>query len=138
MLNPEIEGADAARAPRLAWQMPSNWWTTKRNYRLFMVREVSAVFLAIFLLGYLGRIAALADGEAAYYNYMQSVGGFFGIVWNCLALAIVCYHAWTWFETAGIVAQVRVGGKLIPGAMIVRANQIAFVVISLVLFFILT
>jgi len=137
-MTPEIQGADTTTPPRLAWRMPSNWWTTKRSYRLFMVREVSAVFLAIFLLGYLGRLAALADGEAAYYNYLQGVGGFFGILWNCLALAIICYHAWTWFETAGIVAQVRLGGKLIPGATIVRANQIAFVVISVALFFILT
>jgi fumarate reductase subunit C len=138
MMHPEIEGDPMGNVPRLAWHMPSNWWTRKRSYRLFMVREVSAVFLAIFLLGYLGRLAALADGEATYYNYLQGTGGFFGILWNCLALAIVCYHAWTWFETSGIVAQVRFGGKLVPGALIVRANQIAFVAISVVLFFILT
>ncbi|HEX9594393.1 MAG TPA: hypothetical protein VGB12_13780 [bacterium] len=137
-MTPEIEGADTTRAPRLAWQMPSNWWTKKHNYRLFMLREISAVFVAIFLLGYLGRLAALAHGEAAYYNYVEGVGGFFGILWNCLALAIVCYHAWTWFQTAGIVAQVRVGGKLLAPDVIVKANLAAWAVISLVLFFILT
>lgn len=138
MMTPEIDGAPHAEPPRLAWHMPSNWWTRKRSYRLFMVREVSAVFVAVFVLGYIGRLAALADGEAAYYNYMQGVGGFFGILWNCLALALVCYHAWSWFETSGIVAQVRLGGKLLPGSVIVRANQGAFLVISVVLFFILT
>ena len=67
MITAEIDGVTHVEPQCLAWHMPSNWWTKKRNYRLFMVREVSAVFLAIFLLGYLGRLAALADGEAAYF-----------------------------------------------------------------------
>ncbi|MGD2062286.1 MAG: hypothetical protein PVF51_01750 [Nitrospirota bacterium] len=138
MMTPEVEGTHSGQPPRLAWKMPPNWWTKKRNYRLFMLREVSAVFVAIFLLGYLGRLAALSHGEAAYYNYMHGVGGFFGVIWNCLALVTVCYHAWTWFETSGVVAQVRIGGKLLSGATIVRANQAAFGVISVVLLFILT
>jgi fumarate reductase subunit C len=137
-MEPQVEGARREQPPRLAWEMPANWWTTKRNYRLFMLREISALFLAVFLLGYVFRLAALVDGEAAYYNYMEGVGGFWGILWNLAGLATLCYHAWSWFETAGIVAQVRIGGKPVAGDLIVKANLAAWAVISLILFFILT
>lgn len=137
-MTPEIDRAESNNPPRLAWRMPANWWTHKRSYRLFMLREISSVFLAIFLLGYVGRLQALAEGEAAYYNYMEDVGGFFGVVWNILALITVAYHAWTWFHASGVIAQVRLGGKLVPATTIVNTNLALWGAASVILFFILT
>ncbi|RMF77385.1 MAG: fumarate reductase subunit C [Nitrospirae bacterium] len=137
-MTPEIDTPRPAEPPKLAWRMPSNWWTRKRSYRLFMVRELSAVFVAVFLLGYVGRLAALARGEAAYYNYMAHVGGFFGVLWNLVALACVCYHAWTWFHLSGVVAPPRLFGRKVEPALVVRANLALWAVVSLVLFLILT
>jgi len=137
-MTPEIDTPQPVEPPKLGWQMPSNWWTRKRNYRLFMVREASAVFIAVYLLGYVGRLAALAKGEAAYYTYMHHVGGFFGVLWNLAAVAAVSYHAWTWFHLSGVVAPPRIGGRKVDPGFVVRANLALWAVVSVVLFLILT
>jgi len=137
-MTPEIDTQAPNTPPKLAWQMPSNWWTRKRSYRLFMVRELSAVFIAVYLLGYIGRLAAVVRGEAAYYTYMEHVGGFFGVIWNLLAVAAVSYHAWTWFQTSAMVAPPRIAGRKVDPGFVVRANLALWAGVSLVLLLLLT
>ena len=44
----------------------TTWWLSKRNYVLFMLRELTSVLIAAFLVVYLMQLAALAQGAEAY------------------------------------------------------------------------
>jgi fumarate reductase subunit C len=46
-------------------KMPATWWLTKWSYFLFMLRELSSVFIAVFLVVYLCQIYQLSQGPEA-------------------------------------------------------------------------
>ena len=46
--------------------MPATWWLTKQSYFLFMLRELSSVFVALFLVVYLCQLYQLSQGPDAY------------------------------------------------------------------------
>ena len=44
-------------------KMPATWWLRKPRYFLFMLRELSSVFIAIFLIVFLIQIYQLTDSS---------------------------------------------------------------------------
>src|SRR5436189_6129777 len=64
----EGQGEGRKSAPReYLWRMPSNWWTRNRHYFWYVVREFTALPLAIWLLWLLLEIRRAQDGAAGYY-----------------------------------------------------------------------
>ena len=51
--------------------MPATWWLTKQSYFLFMLRELSSVFIAVFLVVYLCQIYQVSKGPDAYMAFTQ-------------------------------------------------------------------
>src|SRR5207245_10921326 len=59
------EGEGEGRESReYRWRMPANWWTRSRRYFLYVVREVTALPLALCLLWLLVEITLAGDGPA--------------------------------------------------------------------------
>src|SRR5438309_1222825 len=59
---------EAQAAPReYRWRMPANWWTRKRHYFWYVVREFTALPLALWLLWLLVEIRRAHHGAAEYY-----------------------------------------------------------------------
>ena len=52
-------------------KMPATWWLKKQSYFLFMLREFSSLFIAIFLIVYLCQIYQLTQGPNAYIAFAQ-------------------------------------------------------------------
>ena len=52
-------------------KMPATWWLKHPKYFLFMLRELSSVFIAIFVVVLLVQIAQLPHGEDAYHAFVQ-------------------------------------------------------------------
>src|SRR4029453_4919376 len=54
-------------------KMPANWWLQKKSYFLFMLRELSSVFIALFLVVYLVQIYQLTKGPDAYIAFTKKL-----------------------------------------------------------------
>ena len=106
------------------------WWLGERHYFKFIVRELSSVFVAIFVIETLLLINALRTGSDAYAQFLQLMQNPLMIVLNVISLFFVVFHTMTWFNLAPSATPVRVGGKRLPDAMIAGPAYLAWIVIS--------
>jgi fumarate reductase subunit C len=111
-------------------RMPVFWWLRRRSYLLFVIRELSSVFVAWFIAFLLLLVKAVGDGEGAYQRFLDWAANPFIIALNVVALAFVVLHAVTWFNLAPQAMVVRLRGNRVPPPMVAGGNYAAWVVLS--------
>jgi fumarate reductase subunit C len=116
-------------------KLPSTWWLKKPSYFLFMLRELSSVFIALFLVIYLIQLSQLIDGPQAYVSFAQKLSSPSWILFHLVVLAFALYHSFTWFQSTAVILPIRIGGRLLPREMIMALNIGAWVLVSLVILF---
>ena len=113
--------------------MSPTWWLNKRNYLLFMLRELTSVFIAAFLVLYLVQLAQLEWGAEAYTAFLDRLASPGWIVFHLLALVAALYHSITWFNLLPQVMVVWRGEERVPSGFIAGSNYVAWLVISVVI-----
>jgi fumarate reductase subunit C len=108
------------------------WWLQRREYLRFVLRELSSVFVAYFVLLTLLQIYALSRGPQAYAGFQDLLRNPFVIAWNVISFLFVVFHSITWFNLSARAMAIRVGGKRVPGLLISGSNVAAWLVISAV------
>jgi fumarate reductase subunit C len=112
--------------------LPTTWWLGKRNYIIFILRELSAVFVALVAIGTVIQVQALSDGQTAYAGYQAMLDSPALIILSVVALLFALLHTITWFLLAGRVLVIPVGEKTVPKRMIVAGHFLMWIVISIV------
>jgi fumarate reductase subunit C len=108
------------------------WWLQRWEYLRFVLRELSSVFVAYFVVLMLLQIYMLSRGPQAYADFQDFLKNPFVIALNVISFLFVVFHSITWFNLAARAMAVRVGGKRVPGFLISGSNFAAWVVISAV------
>lgn len=106
------------------------WWLRRPRYIRYMMREISAAFIGIYGLLLIGGLYRLSQGEAAWNAYLTDAAGTAGRSFAVVALLFAIYHSYTWFQVTPKAMPLMLGGKRIPGAIIVAAHWLGFVVVS--------
>jgi fumarate reductase subunit C len=106
------------------------WWLGERHYLKFILRELSSVFVAVFVVETLLLINALRNGPDAYAQFLQSMQNPLMIVLNVISLFFVVFHTITWFNLAPSATPVRMGGRRLPDAMVAGPAYVAWILIS--------
>jgi len=114
-------------------KMPANWWLKHPKYFLFMLRELSSVFIAIFLVVFLIQIAQLLRGPAAYKAFVQTLRAPGWIIFHIVAFLFALYHSITWFEAASKILVIRRGEHRVPPQDVVAVGFTAWGVVSFVI-----
>jgi fumarate reductase subunit C len=106
--------------------MSTWWWVERWSYFLFILREVSSVFVAWSVVYLLLVVHAVSQGQSypSWASHPLAVG------LNVVSLLLVVYHAVTWFNLAPKAMVVRMGGKPVPGVWIAAGNYFAWVLAS--------
>jgi fumarate reductase subunit C len=110
--------------------MPVFWWVRRRSYLLFVVRELSSVFVAWFVVYLLLLVNAVRQGDAQYQRFLDWSANPGIIALNVIALAFIVYHVITWFDLAPQAMVVRLRGRRVPAAMVAAGHYVAWVVLS--------
>jgi fumarate reductase subunit C len=113
------------------------WWLGKRTYTMFIVRELTSVFVAFFAVVSLCLISALTKGPAAYEQFLARMATPLCVALHVIAFLFVLYHAITWFNLTPKAMVVRLGGTRVPDWFIIAANYGAWIVVSAVVAFLL-
>ncbi len=113
------------------------WWTRRRSYLLFALRELSSVAVAWFVVHFLLLVTAVRHGPAAYREFLGWSASPLILVVNLVALAFVVLHAVTWFNLAPKALVVRMQGRQVPPRMIAAGHFGAWIVVSAVVAFVL-
>jgi fumarate reductase subunit C len=112
------------------------WWLKKRTYFMFVMRELSSIFVAWFAVFLMIMVYAIGRGEASYQNFMNWAGSPIVIVINLVALGFLILHTVTWFaltpqamvvrgpggRQVPAMKEVNVAGRLVTAATVVRVG----------------
>jgi fumarate reductase subunit C len=109
------------------------WWTSRWAYLKFILRELSSIFVAYFVVILLLQIHALTRGPEAYAEWQEWLRRPLPIALNGISFLFVLYHTITWFNAAPKAMALHMGGKRVPDLLIVLPNYLAWLVISAVL-----
>jgi fumarate reductase subunit C len=90
-------------------------------YRIFMLRELSGVFLAGYTILLLLLVTNVHDGASAFTSFRHTLRSPALIVFNCIALLFALLHSVTWFQAVPKVLPLRYG----------QQHRVAFVVVGL-------
>jgi fumarate reductase subunit C len=110
--------------------MSTYWWLEKRAYLVFILRELTSVFVAWFIVFLLLLLAAVGEGEGSYRRFLTWATHPVVVAVNVVSLAFVVLHSVTWFNLAPQAMAVRVRGQRVPGIWITLSNYAAWVVVS--------
>jgi fumarate reductase subunit C len=107
-------------------RFPRTWWLANQRYLLFMVREVSSLFLAPFAVLYLVQIAVLAGGPDGYGGFIDATASPGWIAFGVIVLAFALVHSVTWmFQSASIFMQL--GMLRAPRALLIVLGFLAWI-----------
>ena len=122
--------APATRVPSYRRRIGVFWWVRKRSYFLFVMRELSSIFVAWFVVYLLMFVAAVAGGEQEYDEFLDRAASPLLLVVNAVALAFLVLHTVTWFALTPKAMVLRLGGRRVPGTAILAAQYAGLAVVS--------
>ena len=108
------------------------WWLARWPYLKFILREISSVFVAWFVVVLLLQIRALSRGPVAYAAFERWLQNPLIVLLNLITLFFVVFHAITWFNLAPSAMAIRLRGKRVPDLVIVGTNYAAWAAVSVV------
>ena len=110
--------------------MPGDWWLKNSHYVMYMIRELTAVFAAIWIVGFMLTLPTLKHAPALWAAQMQSPKW---LIFSVIAFIFVMYHSWTSFTATGTLMYLRPGKKAIPASTLNGSMFIAWLVASIII-----
>ena len=106
------------------------WWLGQWQYLKFILRELSSVFVAAFVVVTLFQLRALRHGPEAYARFQHWMQTPFAIALNVISFFFVMLHTITWFNLAPRAMPIRVHGKRVPEFLVAAPNYVVWLVVS--------
>jgi len=119
-----------SRRPYVRELSKTGWWLQQPRYIRYMMREISALFIGIYVLVLIVGLFQLSRGEAAYEAFLESATGPAGLAFAVIAMVFAIYHSYTWFQVTPQAMPLTFRGKRIPGAFIIAAHWLGFLLVS--------
>jgi succinate dehydrogenase subunit C len=119
-------------APVRAYRPPVSryWWAKRRSYLLFMLREISCVFVAWSVVYLLLLVHAIGAGRDSYVRFLDWSANPAVVALNVVALIFVLLHAVTWFGLAPSAMVLHIRGRRVPARAVLLGHYAAWLVIS--------
>jgi len=100
------------------------WWAKRRSYLLFMLREISCVFVAWSVVYLLLLVHAIGAGRDSYARFLDWSANPLVVALNLVTLIFVLLHAVTWFASAPRAIVRAAAGALAQKAPTVDAKVV--------------
>ena len=121
------------RRPISTW-----WWTRKRTYFVFVMRELSSIFIAWFV-AYLVMLAyAVGQGVTSYEDFLDWAASPVVVTINVVAFAFMVLHTVTWFSLTTQAMALRVRGRPVPGWLIIGVQYVGLAVVTVFVWWLVT
>lgn len=109
-------GYHAADRPGL----PPGWWRVNPRYTLYMLRELSSLFNALWALRVLIQLDQLRDGRDAYEAFVAAQRRPRWLAYHLITLVFAVIHAVTFLTAAGKGPTLHVQGRRVPERTLAR------------------
>jgi fumarate reductase subunit C len=108
------------------------WWLEKPSYFAFILRELSCVFVAWFVVYLLLLVRAVSQGDAAYQQLLAWSATPLILLLNIVSFLFLIFHAVTFFAAAPQAMVVKVGQHRVPGSLVLAGHYAGWVAASAV------
>jgi fumarate reductase subunit C len=108
----------------------STWWIERDSWKRYMLRELTAVFVAgyaVFLLVMVYR-ARDAQSFAAFFEGLRSP---LSLVLHLLTLVMVLYHAVTWFNSTPQAMAIWRGEERVSADLIRGSQYVTWILVTI-------
>ena len=114
-------------------QHSTTWYLSHTPYRIFMLREWSAVFVALYVVLLIVLVDRVHEGEAAYDAYVAGVLQHpLMIVLHGVMLAFALLHTATWFRAMPQGMRIKRGEEFVPPMLVIGGAYAALAAVSIV------
>ena len=118
------------RPPEYRPKMSLLWWLSKWSYLLFVLRELSSVFVAWFVVFLLLFVRAVFQGEEQYQDFLAWAANPVVVLVNVVALLFLLLHTVTWFGLTPQAVPARLRGRAVPPSLIVASQYVGWAAVS--------
>jgi fumarate reductase subunit C len=109
------------------------WWRRNAYFKKYMLREVTAFFVAGYALVLLAGLIRLSQGSAAFGEWLEGLKSGWSIALHVVLLVIFLYHTYSFFEIMPkTMPPVVVGGKKLSRAAVTNIGLAAAAAASIV------
>ena len=112
---------------------PNTWWLKRTPYILFMIRELTSVFVAGYCIFLLVLVHKLAQGAEVYGHFINSLQSPGSIALHLTSLAFVLYHTVTWFNLTPKILVLYKGEERVPQGLVAGTFYAGWAMISIVI-----
>ena len=111
----------------------AGWWKRDPFFVAYMIRETTALAVAIYAVVLACGAMRLAQGEAAWNGWLEAMRSPLSLILHLILLVAFVVHAKSWFEIMPkTMPMMHSGGKRVEGETITRAGIIATAVVTVV------
>ena len=112
------------RRPVSTW-----WWLHKRSYFVFVMRELSSLFIAWLVVYLLLLVVAIGRGSTAYDDFLDFAANPGVVVLNLISFGFVVLHTITWFSLTPKAVDARLRGRPVPAVAVIASQYVGLVVV---------
>ncbi len=104
---------------------------------LFIIRELTSLFVGFYCLLLLVILYKLGQGEEAYNGMLAFLRSGPVVALHFVTLIFTVYHSITWFNLTPKAIVIPNGEKRVPDVLIAGSNYVAWVVFSVILYWVI-
>ena len=110
----------------------NTWWLKRKPYILFMIRELTSVFVAGYCIFLLVLVYKLTQGAEAYDTFMAALKSPSSVALHLITLSFVLYHTITWFNLTPKILVLYRGEERLPQGLVAGVFYAGWVVVSVI------
>jgi succinate dehydrogenase subunit C len=111
-------------------QHSKTWFVKRWPYRIFVLRELSAVFLAAYTVILLVLVHKVHDGERAVQGFEKTLKSPGMLALNCVILLFALLHTVTWFQAVPKALPLRRGEAKVSPQLLIGGHFVAMLALS--------
>lgn len=114
--------------PEFRRRVSPGWWTASRHYAMYMVREWTSLFVAVYSLLIIYGLSLWSMGSPVeFLNFLKNPAM---IGFSLIALVFTLYHAATWFYLLGAISPIKIGRSKTKPWQALVLNIVLLVIVS--------
>ena len=111
----------------------NTWWLKRKPYILFMIREITSVFVAGYCVFLISLIFKLGQGAVAYSNLIITLKSPISMALHLIVFIFVLYHTITWFNLTPKILVLYKGEERISQKLIAGIFYIGWIIVSIII-----
>ena len=119
-----------SRRPYLR-KVERTWWLGHRRYVVYMMRELTSLFVALYSVLLAVGLVRLAQGQAAWDGFLAAISSPWAVLFQLLCLAFAAFHSVSWFAVTPKAMPLMIKGEAVPPRAIVAAHYVLWAALSL-------